>query len=120
MSRKTKTQDVINELFKLFVFRRIPDYIRSDNSPEFTAKEISSWLNRLGGKTLFIEKGSFWENGYIESFNGKMTDELLSREIFATLGEAKVLIEQWQRHYNQVCPCSTGKYQPPLPRLFHL
>ena len=106
---------MIDELFKLFVLRGIPEHIRSDNGPEFTAKAVRNWLNPLGVKTLFIEKGSPWENGYIESFNGKMRDELLDREIFTTLEEAKVLIEQWRRHYNQVRPHSAKNYRPPAP-----
>jgi transposase InsO family protein len=81
VARKITTQDVIDQLFQLFVFRGIPDHIRSDNGPEFTARSIRKWLNRLGVKTLFIEPGSPWENGYIESFNGKLRDELLDREI---------------------------------------
>ena len=106
---------MIDELFELFVLRGIPEHIRSDNGPEFTARAVRKWLNRLGVKTLFIEPGSPWENGYIESFNGKMRDELLSREIFTTLQEAKVLIEQWRREYNQVRPHSALGYRPPAP-----
>ena len=87
---KIRNQDVIDLLFNLFIFRGIPERIRSDNGPEFTAKAIRKWLTRLGVKTLFIEPGSPWENGYIESFNGKLRDELLNREIFTTLEEAKV------------------------------
>jgi transposase InsO family protein len=83
---------VIDILFNLFIFRGIPEHIRSDNGPEFTAKAVREWLNRLGVKTLFIERGSPWENGYIESFNGKLRDELLDREIFTTLEEAKVRV----------------------------
>jgi len=116
VARKISAQDVIDELFKLFIFRGIPEHIRSDNGPEFTAKAVRKWLNRLGVKTLFIEPGSPWENGYIESFNGKMRDELLNREIFTTLEEAKVLIEQWRRYYNQVRPHSSKKYRPPAPK----
>jgi putative transposase len=115
VNRQIRSQDVIDELFELFVLRGIPEHIRSDNGPEFTAKAIRKWLNRLGVKTLFIEPGSPWENGYIESFNGKMRDELLSREIFTTLREAKVLIEQWRREYNQVRPHSALGYRPPAP-----
>jgi len=87
----------------------------SASSPEFTARSVRKWLARLGVKTLFIEPGSPWENGYIESFNGKLRDELLNREIFMTLEEAKVLIEQWRRVYNQVRPHSALGYQPPAP-----
>ena len=115
VARKIKTQEVIDQLFQLFVFRGIPDYIRSDNGPEFTARSIRKWLNRLGVKTLFIEPGSPWENGYIESFNGKLRDELLDREIFTTLEEAKILIEQRRREYNQVRPHSAKNNRPPAP-----
>jgi putative transposase len=115
VARKIKAQDVIDILFYLFIFRGIPEHIRSDNGPEFTAKAIRSWLNRLGVKTLYIEPGSPWENGYIESFNGKLRDELLDREIFTTLEEAKVLIEQWRREYNQVRPHSARNNRPPAP-----
>ena len=115
VARKIKNQDVIDLLFQLFIIRGIPEHIRSDNGPEFTAKAIRKWLTRLGVKTLFIEPGSPWENGYIESFNGKLRDELLNLEIFTTLEEAKVLIEQWRREYNQVRPHSSKRYQPPAP-----
>ena len=108
-------QDVIDALFNLFVFRGIPEHIRSDNGPEFTAKAVRKWLNHLEVKTLFIEPGSPWENGYIESFNGKLRDELLNREIFTTLEEAKVLINQWRKEYNQVRPHSALGYRPPAP-----
>jgi len=115
VKRKITSQDVIDRLFHLFIFRGIPVHIRSDNGPEFTARAIRKWLNNIGVKTLYIEPGSPWENGYIESFNGKLRDELLNREIFTTLTEAKVLIEQWRRNYNQVRPHSSLKYQPPAP-----
>jgi putative transposase len=113
--RQITSQDVIDVLFELFIFRGIPEYIRSDNGPEFTAKAVRSWLERLGVKTLFIEPGSPWENGYIESFNGKLRDELLNREIFTTLTEAKILIEQWRREYNHIRPHSSLGYRPPAP-----
>jgi putative transposase len=115
VDRKINSQDVIDELFKLFIFQGIPEHIRSDNGPEFTAKAVRKWLSRLGVKTLFIERGSPWENGYIESFNGKMRDELLNREIFTTLEEAMVLIEQWRKEYNQIRPHSAKNYNPPAP-----
>ena len=113
VARKITNQEVIDVLFNLFIFRGIPEHIRSDNGPEFTAKAVRKWLNKLGVKTLFIEPGSPWENGYIESFNGKMRDELLDREIFTTLDEAKVLIGQWRKEYNQVRPHSALGYRPP-------
>jgi putative transposase len=115
VSRHITFQDVIDQLFQLFILRGIPEHIRSDNGPEFTAREIRRWLTRIGVKTLFIERGSPWENGYIESFNGKLRDELLNREIFTTLEEARVLIEQWRREYNQVRPHSAKNYRPPAP-----
>jgi putative transposase len=115
VARKITNQEVIDLLFHLFIFRGIPEHIRSDNGPEFTARAIRRWLSRLGIKTLFIEPGSPWENGYIESFNGKLRDEFLNREIFSTLQEAKVLIEQWRREYNQVRPHSGLGYRPPAP-----
>jgi putative transposase len=115
VARKITSHDVIDVLFELFILRGIPEHIRSDNGPEFTAKAVRKWLNKLGVKTLFIEPGSPWENGYVESFNGKLRDELLGREIFTTLDEAKVLIEQWRREYNQVRPHSALGYHPPAP-----
>ena len=115
VARKITTQDLIDLLFHLFIFRGIPEHIRSDNGPEFTARAVRNWLNGLGVKTLFIERGSPWENGYIESFNGKLRDELLNREIFTTLEEAKVLIERWRREYNQIRPHSSLGYRPPAP-----
>jgi transposase InsO family protein len=115
VKRKITSPDVIEQLFQLFILRGIPKHIRSDNGPEFTAKAVRRWLNRLGVKTLFIEPGSPWENGYIESFNGKLRDELLNREIFTTLTEAKVLIKQWRREYNHIRPHSSLGYRPPAP-----
>jgi putative transposase len=103
------------QIVLLFIFRGIPTYIRSDNGPEFTEKFIKKWLNDIGVKILCIEPGSPWENGYIESFNGKLRNKLLNREIFTTLEEAKVLIEQWRREYNQIRPHSSLRYQPPAP-----
>jgi len=102
-----------------FVFRGIPEHIRSDNGPEFTAKAIRAWLNHIGVKARFIELGSPWENGYIEPFNGKLRDELLNREIFSRLTEAKILIEEWRREHNQVRPHSSLGYRPPTPEAIH-
>jgi transposase InsO family protein len=117
IQRRITSQDVIEQLFYLFIFRGTPQYIRSDNGPEFTAKAVRRWLNDLGVNTLFIEPGSPWENGYIESFNGKLRDELLDREIFTTLTEAKILIEEWRNEYNQVRPHSALNYRPPAPEV---
>jgi putative transposase len=115
VARHITSQDVIDQLLQLFVLRGIPEHIRSDNGPEFTAKAMRKWLNNLGIKTLFIEPGSPWENGYIESFDGKLRDELLNRELSNTLKEAEVLIGQWQRKYNQIRPHSARNYCPPAP-----
>ena len=115
VERHISSEDVVDQLFYLFVFRGILEHIRSDNGPEFTAKAIRGWLSRLGVTTLFIEPGSPWENGYIESFNGKMRDALLAREIFYSLKEAQVLIEMCRRHYNTIRPHSSLGYRPPVP-----
>ncbi|MCJ8277858.1 MAG: IS481 family transposase [Bdellovibrionales bacterium] len=95
--------------------RELPDYIRSDNGPEFTAKFVTEWLEKLEVGTLFIQPGSPWENGYNESFNGKLRDELLDRELFYNMREAKVLIERWRVEYNTIRPHSSLGYLPPAP-----
>jgi len=115
IGRKLNKEDVLERLTSLFVCRGIPEHIRSDNGSEFTAKAVRSWLQRLGIKTLYIEPGSPWENGYIESFNGKLRDELLNGEIFDTLFEAKVLVERWRREYNHIRPHSSLGFKPPAP-----
>ena len=99
----------------MFIERGAPDSIRSDNGSEFTADIIRGWLKRLGVKTLYIEPGSPWENGYIESFNGQLRDELLNGEIFDTMLEARVIIERWRREYNTIRPHSSLGYVPPAP-----
>jgi len=115
VERRLNSRDVIDALFDLFVLRGVPEHLRSDNGAEFTARAVRNWLGKLGVKTLFIEPGSPWENGYIESFNGKMRDELLNREIFMTLQEAKVLIANWRQEYNRFRPHSSLGYRPPAP-----
>ena len=115
VNRSLKSEDVLETLFDLFTSRGVPEYIRSDNGSEFTAKKVRDWLKAVGVKTLFITPGSPWENGYNESFNGKLRDELLNREIFDTLFEAKVLIERWRKEYNQIRPHSSLGYKPPAP-----
>ena len=115
VGRRFTHQDVLSVLTELFVQRGVPVHIRSDNGAEFTAKNVRSWLSRLQIKPLFIEPGSPWENGYIESFNGKMRDELLNGEIFYTLKEARVLIDMWRKEYNTIRPHSTLGYRPPVP-----
>ena len=115
VGRRLNSEHVLEQLAWLFVTRGVPEHIRSDNGPEFTAEAVRAWLKHVGVRTLFIEPGSPWENGYVESFNGKLRDELLNREIFYTVMEAKVLIERWRREYNTVRPHSSLGYRPPAP-----
>ena len=115
VQRQMNHQDVLDRLAELFVDRGVPEYIRSDNGSEFTAQAVRDWLKAVGVRTLYIEPGSPWENGYVESFNGKLRDELLNVEVFDTLWEAKVLAERWRREYNQRRPHSALAYRPPAP-----
>jgi putative transposase len=115
VARRLNSQSVLALLADLFVARGVPAHIRSDNGPEFTARAVRRWLARVGVQTLFIEPGSPWENGYCESLNAKLRDELLNGEIFTTLREAQVLIENWRRHYNAIRPHSSLGYRPPAP-----
>jgi len=114
VARQCRATDVIETLADLFVTHGAPAYLRSDNGPEFTAQVVRAWLQALDVQTLFIERGSPWENGYVESFNGKLRDELLARETFFTLTEARI-IERWRRQYNTVRPHSALGYRPPAP-----
>lgn len=120
VARQLTAEDVQACLTELFVRHGVPTHLRSDNGPEFTAKQIRQWLNALGAQTLFIAPGSPWENGYIESFNGKMRDELLNREIFYSLEEAQVLIEEWRQEYNRERPHSALGYRPPAPEAMQM
>ena len=115
VERRLQSDDVLSCITELFVKHGPPEHIRSDNGSEFTARVVHQWLKRLGVQTLFIEPGSPWENGYNESFNGKFRDELLNGEIFYTLKEAQVLIEEWRLEYNTFRPHSSLKYRPPAP-----
>ncbi len=115
VERRLRSDDVLYRLADLFVQRGTPEHIRSDNGPEFAAQAVRKWLAQVGVQPLFIEPGSPWENGYVESFNGKLRDELLNREIFDTLWEAKVLVERWRQAFNQVRPHSALGYRPPAP-----
>ncbi len=112
------SQDILDVLKEIFIKEGLPDYIRSDNGSEFTAILVKEWLGALGVKTAYIEPGSPWENGYNESFNGKLRDELLNGEMFYSLKEAQVLIEQWRQHYNHIRPHSSLGYKPPAPRAY--
>ncbi len=107
VARRLGSDDVMERLAWLMATRGVPMHIRSDNGSEFTATAVRDWLAKVDTKTLYIEPGSPWENGYVESFNGKFRGELLNGEILYTLTEAKVLIERWRRHYNQVRPHSS-------------
>ncbi|MBT8396642.1 MAG: transposase family protein [Gemmatimonadetes bacterium] len=115
VDRKLNSDDVLETLTRLFAEHGSPAYFRSDKGPEMTAKVVRDWLRDLGVKTLFIEPGSPWENGYNESFNGTLGDEVLKPEIFFNSAEAKVLIEQWRREYNTIRPHSSLGYRPPAP-----
>jgi putative transposase len=119
VSRKLKAVDVIDVLSDLFILRGVPGHIRSDNGPEFIAKALRDWIVAVGARTAYIMPGSPWENGYCESFNSKLRDELLNGEIFYTLKEAKIIIEGWRRHYNTVRPHSSLGYKPPAPEALH-
>ncbi len=100
IDRKLNSTDVIDVLSDLFILRVVPCHVRSDNGPEFIAKAVRDWIVAVGARTAFIEPGILWENGYCESFNSKLRDELLNGEIFCSLAEAKVVIEAWRRYYN--------------------
>jgi transposase InsO family protein len=115
IDRKLKSTDVIDVLSDLFILRGVPGHIRSDNGPEFIAQAVREWIAAVGAKTAFIEPGSPWENGYCESFNSKLRDELLNGELFYSLAEAKIVIESWRQHYNTLRPHSSLGYRPPAP-----
>ena len=116
VKRHLDHEDVQECLTELFCVRGVPVHLRSDNGPEFIANALREWLNKLSVKPLFIEPGSPWENGYVKSFNGKMRDELLNREIFYTLQEAQILIARWREEYNHFRPHSSLGYRPPAPQ----
>ncbi len=115
VDRKLNSTDVIDVLSDQFILRGIPGHIRSDHGPEFIAKAVREWIAAVGARTAFIEPGSPWENGYCESFNSKLRDELLDGEIFYSLAEARTVIEAWRRHYNTKRPHSSLGYRPPAP-----
>ena len=115
VERRMGSQEVIETLSDVMLWKGIPEHLRSDNGPEFIAQQLRQWLAKLGTATLYIEPGSPWENGYCESFNGKLRDECLNGEIFYSLKEAQVVIEQWRVQYNTVRPHSALGYRPPAP-----
>jgi putative transposase len=118
VARRLNSQEVMETLADVMLVRGIPEYLRSDNGPEFVARELRKWLGGLGTGTLYIEPGSPWENGYCESFNGKLRDECLNGEIFYSLKEAQVVIEQWRVEYNTRRPHSALGYRPPVPAAY--
>jgi len=115
VSRSFTAKQVVEVLRYLFAVRGAPKFIRSDNGPEFVAEAVRKWIKAVGAKTAYIEPGSPWENGYIESFNARFRDELLNGEIFYSLREAQIVIEQWRIHYNTKRPHSALGYRPPAP-----
>jgi len=115
INRKLNSTDVVDALSDLFILRGVPRYVRSDNGPEFIAKAVQDWITLVGAKTAYIEPGSPWENGYCESFNARLRDELLNGEMFYSLKEARIVIESWRRHYNEIRPHSSLGYRPPAP-----
>ena len=115
VDRKLNSTDVLDALTDLFILRGPPEYIRSDNGPEFIAQKVRDWIAAVGAKTAYIEPGAPWENGYCEGFNARFRDEFLNGEMFYTLREAQILIEQWRIHYNTVRPHSSLGYRPPAP-----
>ena len=117
VDRKLNSIDVIGMLSDLFILRGVPGHIRSDNGPEFVATAVRAWIAAVGAKTAYIEPGSPWENGYIESFNARLRDELLNGEIFYSLKEAQIIIERWRHHYNTARPHSALAYRPPAPQV---
>ena len=116
VARSFTHREVMGHLTDLFCEKGVPVHLRSDNGPEFLAQRLRTWLTRLTVKPLFIKPGSPWENGFIESFNGKMRDEFLNGEIFYSLKEAEILLEQWRLEYNTVRPHSALNYKPPAPK----
>jgi putative transposase len=115
VKRNLNSTDVMDVLTDLFIMRGVPAFIRSDNGPEFIAGVVRNWIQAVGAKTAYITPGSPWENGYCESFNARFRDELLNGEIFYSLKEAQIIIEQWRKHYNTKRPHSALGYRPPAP-----
>jgi transposase InsO family protein len=115
VARRINSFGVIETLADAMLAKGIPEHVRCDNGPEMIARALREWLAQLGTKTLYIEPGSPWENGYCESFNGKLRDECLKLEIFYSLKEAQVIIGAWKDHYNRVRPHSSLGYRPPAP-----
>ena len=118
IDRRLEAIDVIDVLSDLFILRGVPGHIRPDNGPEFVAMAVQKWITAVGAKTVSITPGSPWENGFIESFNARLRDELLDGEILYSLAKAKIVIESWRRHYNTERPHGSLGYKPPTPEVF--
>jgi transposase InsO family protein len=118
VARRLGSYEVIEALADVMLWRGTPENIRSDNGSEFVAKELRKWLANIGTGALYIEPGSPWENGYCESFNGKLRDECLNGEIFYSLKEAQVVVEKWRVEYNTRRPHSALGYRPPAPAAY--
>lgn len=115
VKQKLNSTDVIDALTDLFILRGPPAFVRSNNGPEFVTRAVRDWITAVGTKTAFIEPGSPWENGYVESFNARFPDELLNRELFYSVREAQIIVEAWRKHYNTKRPHSALGYRPPAP-----
>jgi transposase InsO family protein len=118
VARRLSSTDVIDVLSDLFILRGVPGHVRSDNGPEFIAKAVQDWITAVGAKTAYIAPGSPWENGFVESFNARLRDELLDGELFYSLREAQTVIESWRRHDNTTRPHGSLGYKPPAPEVF--
>ena len=113
MARSFRCEDVVELLRYLFAVRGCPKYLRSDNGPEFVSKAVKKWLKNAGVETLYIALGSPWENGYIESFNGRLRDELLNMELFLSIDELRYVVDRWRMNYNHYRPHSSLDYMAP-------
>ena len=117
VERRLGSTDVIDVLPDLFILRGVPGHVRSDNGPEFVAKAVQAWITAVGARTAYIAPGSPWEDGFVESFNARLRDELLDGEVFYSLQEARVVIESWRRHCNAVRPHASLGYRAPAPEV---
>ena len=115
VKRKQNSTEVIDALTDLFILRGVRGYIRSDNDPEYIAEAVKGWVKAVGAKTAYIEPRSPWENGYCETFNGRIRDEMLKGKIFYSLREAQIIVERWRNHYNTKRPHNALVYHPPAP-----
>jgi putative transposase len=113
VGKSIRGKQVVQVLRYLFAVRGAPEFVRSDNGPEFASRAVNRWLRRAGVQTLFIAPGSPWENGYVESFNEKLRDELLNRELFLHIDELRYVLDRWRMDYNHYRPHSSLEYMSP-------